>query len=463
MGNVYQNALGGGQTKDLRTFANAIRKLSTAHKRATKISDTARLQLKWAEETHNAQLAKFQADIDLTNKKNESLHQQMEELTLESGRKDAEIARVEDARKAVSTNMDSMIKAWSKYNTDPDDAEAKTKFYDSYSNILEADPSQAIEMQRVFGGLIEAETGMKSAETKISREMGLIAQTRALTLESESRTRGQELDNKAKMRDLLQSDATIEKYNKFKTSVQQSVFNNMGITHSQEAIEAERRTTLADYDGQIKIQLQKLGIEKSKLQSEADQMAFNKIMNGDFSVKLDTSNFSQEGSAAVKELERLNQAKTSADQEYNARLRENDDLEYMSTEASEYAYGTMGLRGPGATFQVAEMIGETLPILAQMRKAGATRYAELQTQSPSTPAEDINWQVTGEVMDLYLSKFPANLRGFAKNLYMKGLENDMVGKRNALRSLGMFKAPKEPVTETPTEKPKPVQKKGLYN
>jgi len=453
MGNVYSSRLGLGQEQSIGDFAQAIRRLSTAHKRATNMADATRLQLKWAEETHTAQLAKYQADIDLTNKRNVALQDELGRREEESQRVTGQLKQQEATRKTVSTNVHGMIKSWEKYKKDGD-VTAKTSFYDAYANIMAADPKQAIEMGRIFSGLVGAETGLKAAETDIAHEMALTAQATAQTRESGARLVGQELTNKLRMQELLQDDAGIEKYRKFKSMVKESAYNEMGITAQKPAIEEERRITIQAFDDKIKVEVQKISVEKDKMKAQMDAASYDKlgqILSGKGGDKvgliqaIDTSGLDAEGNAAIEEMSRLYTEKTAAERHFSAQMREQEDFDFMVDEASEYAYSTMNLRGPGAAFKVSDLLADIFPSLAQMRKDSFDRYKELRAaSSPDVTDDTINKDVTRELFSKWEEKIPPNMWGLAKNLFVKGFYNDMNSRRNAIK---IFGAPPTEVTE----------------
>jgi len=394
---LYQGMVGQStrQNTDMMSFANAIRKLSTAHKRVKNMDEVTKMKLQWAEETHRMQLASKDEELKFDRLKREEAEWKlnaMQEMAEKQQRQE------EEARTSRGAAVESFLQFQRSGG-----AEGRDELDTALINMARSDPDFAKAYKAVVEGAVEAiqapveeKRGEALFQLKEKLANAQILSERAQTDQRTQMARkyGFEGDLAQIQRDeaYLEADAgvaTTERYNKAKLAAINDTYLEVDIFGG---VEGARKQYRDERDNKVKSAIeqrsgvmQRLGRLNKAIDLESIIDSFM-ATGGEFGPKLDEKLREKgrdpatdaEKQLASKILELDNQIR-DARQEYSDQISYLDTIDNVANDLFDelvreqgYSVAEARTQVPSATVEIQKHLEPMLENIRTMQAKGNT-------------------------------------------------------------------------------------------
>jgi len=395
MAPLYQGMVGRStrQNTDIMSFANAIRKLSTAHKRVQNLDEVTKMKLQWAEETHRMQLASKDEELKFDRLKREKAEFELKSL------QDA-VQRDQRQKEEARTSRGAAVESFLQFQRSGG-AEGRDELDTALINMARSDPDFAKAYKAVVEGAVEAiqapveekrGEALFQLKEKLANAQILSEQAQTEQRNQMARKYGFEGDLAQIQRDeaYLEADAgvaTTERYNKAKLAAINDTYLEVDIFGG---VEGARKQYRDERDNKVKSAIeqrsgvmQRLGRLNKAIDLESIIDSFM-ATGGEFGPKLDEKLIEKgqdpatdaEKQLASRILELDNQIR-DARQEYSDQINYLDTIDNVANDlfdelVKEQGYSVAEARTqvPSATVEIQKHLKPMLENIRTMQAEG---------------------------------------------------------------------------------------------
>jgi hypothetical protein len=171
-------------------FANAIRKVATAYRRVQNMDEVNKQKLKWAEETHNAQMAKMMADISFKDQQITQIQFQMKAYQEKEQQETKQRDTATKASGALSRSFTNLMAERT--------PETQAAYDTAWEGFMSAAPRTTMEMTNMalnYGRMLDSVSSVERKKILDRLDMGIKQQT----LMGEGKKRSDEYENTVRM------------------------------------------------------------------------------------------------------------------------------------------------------------------------------------------------------------------------------------------------------------------------